>query len=107
MVVLPSAFTIKTGKAHWETLLKARAIENLYYIIAPNEVGLRANGLGTYGHSMIIGPWGEVLASAEGGNAVLLADIDLDKMSQLRQQFPSLIHYRSFVMQNLVEEVTR
>lgn len=106
-IVLPSAFTIETGKAHWETLLKARAIENLCYVIAPAEGGLRANGIGTYGHSMIIGPWGEVLASLEKGSGVILAKIDLEKMHQLRQRFPALTHYRSFVMQELVKESQR
>ncbi len=86
LVVLPSAFTINTGKAHWEILLKARAIENMYYMLAPNQYGNR------YGHSMIIGPWGETLAFQETGDGVLIAEIELEKMRLLRQQFPALSH---------------
>jgi len=94
MVVLPSAFTIKTGTDHWEILLKARAIENLYYLIAPAEVGVRANSLGTYGHSIIIGPWGNTLAISENKPGVIFAEIDLEEMKKLRSQFPALTHRR-------------
>ncbi len=105
IIVLPSAFTIQTGKAHWETLIRARAIENLCYMIAPGEVGQRHDGRGTYGHSMIIGPWGEILALAENDPGVISVDIDLEKMIELRKQFPTIKHYQSFVMQDLVNEV--
>jgi nitrilase len=107
IVVLPSAFTVPTGKAHWEILLRARAIENLCYIVAPGEIGLRADGRPTYGHSMIIGPWGEILASASSPNEAIMAEINLTKMQELRQQFPALNHYQNFVMKNLsIEENT-
>lgn len=103
IITLPSAFTIRTGRAHWEILLKARAIENLCYVVAPNQVGFRANGLGTYGHSMIVDPWGKRIASTKTEEAVIVANVDLAKMKQIREQFPVLTHYQSFVMQNLVE----
>lgn len=107
IIVLPSAFTSQTGKAHWEILLKARAIENLCYVIASGEVGFRANGLSTYGHSMVIGPWGETLASLKEGSGVVMAEIDLPKMIQLRQQFPAISHYRPLVMKALMQESQR
>jgi len=101
IIVLPSAFTVETGTVHWETLLKARAIENLCYLIGAAEVGTRADGRTTYGHSMIVGPWGEILAHQDSGTGVILANIDLVKLKALREQFPVLSHYQSFVMQAL------
>ncbi len=105
VIVLPSAFTIQTGKAHWETLIRARAIENLCYMVAPGEIGLRHDGRGTYGHSMIVGPWGDILAFNDNESGVITADIDLEKMKELRKQFPTIKHYQPFVMQDLVNEV--
>lgn len=92
--VVPSAFTVPTGKVHWEVLLKARAIENLCYVVAPNEAGVRANGLRTYGHSLILSPWGEILASAQEGETILYAEIDLSTQQKIRTQFPALSHLR-------------
>lgn len=107
IIVLPSAFTVPTGMAHWEILLRARAIENLCYVVAPGEIGLRADGRPTYGNSMIIGPWGEILTRATLPNEAIIAEVDLTKIEQMRQQFPALNHYQSFVMQNLsIEENT-
>lgn len=107
IIVLPSAFTVPTGMAHWEILLRARAIENLCYVVAPGEIGLRADGRPTYGNSMIIGPWGEILTRATLPNEAIMAEVDLTKIKQMRQQFPALNHYQSFVMQNLsIEENT-
>lgn len=103
IIVLPSAFTIPTGKAHWEVLLRARAIENLCYVIAPNQVGIRANGIGTYGHSMIVGPWGEILDSLEKQAGVIIADLDFEKMHQMRNKFPALSHCQPFVLQELIQ----
>ncbi|MFI4937678.1 MAG: carbon-nitrogen hydrolase family protein [Candidatus Berkiellales bacterium] len=103
VMVLPSAFTVTTGQVHWETLLKARAIENLCYIVAPGQVGLRANGKKTYGHSMIINPWGEILGRLESEPGILVAEIDLAKLAEIRQRFPALQHTRSFVMASLSE----
>jgi predicted amidohydrolase len=90
---VPSAFTAVTGFAHWEVLLRARAIENLCYVLAPNQGGLHENGRQTYGHSMIIEPWGRVLSRCETGIALLTADIDLQELRQLRLRFPSNEHH--------------
>ncbi|MBS0290600.1 MAG: carbon-nitrogen hydrolase family protein [Proteobacteria bacterium] len=107
IVVLPSAFTIPTGKAHWEILLRARAIENLCYIIAPGECGLRSDGRGTFGHSMIISPWGEILSSLQAAPGLVSANIDLDKMQTLRNNFPALNHIQSFVIKEFAKEVSQ
>jgi nitrilase len=90
--LLPSAFTEATGKVHWEILLKARAIENLAYMVAPNHAGIRLNGRKAYGHSMIIDPWGATLASAKTSAEILYTKIDLDHLNHIRQQFPALSH---------------
>ena len=103
ILVLPSAFTFQTGQKHWKTLLKARAIENLCYVVAPAQVGKRLNGHGTYGHSMIIDPWGEILAVLEKDTGIIQADIDLRKLTELRKQFPALDHRRAFVIKELFE----
>lgn len=92
--VLPSAFTSITGRAHWESLLRARAIENLCYIIAPDQGGYHKNGRETYGDSMIIDPWGVVLNRLPHGTGVVVSDIDLEKLRKTRQNFPSLQHKR-------------
>jgi deaminated glutathione amidase len=84
---VPSAFTVPTGMAHWETLLRARAIENQAYVVAPAQGGLHASGRRTYGHSMIVDPWGEVLGVQPEGEGVVLADIDLDRVQQVRRSF--------------------
>lgn len=107
MIVLPSAFTQPTGKVHWEILLRARAIENLCYVIAPDQVGMRLSGHGTYGHSMVVDPWGEIIAQAEEKPALLVVELDLDNMHQIRQRFPALSHYRHFVIEQLAEEIER
>lgn len=90
---VPSAFTATTGEAHWEVLLRARAIENLSYVVAANQGGQHANGRHTYGHSMIIEPWGRVLTVQEPGTGIIFADIDLQRQQQLRQQFPCNDHH--------------
>lgn len=92
ILVVPAAFTAVTGAAHWEILLRARAIENLSYVLAAAQGGLHANGRTTFGHSMIIDHWGTVLASRDNGVGVVTAAIDLEKMMHLRQQFPALQH---------------
>lgn len=91
---VPSAFTAVTGAAHWETLLRARAIENLCYVVAPAQGGLHANGRRTHGHSMIVGPWGEVLAERAEGEGVVLGDIDLGRLAEVRQSLPALDNRR-------------
>lgn len=92
VLIIPSAFTAKTGAAHWEVLLRARAIENLCYVIAPNQGGFHLNGRKTYGHSMIIDPWGLVLDCYKTGAGFVAADIDLDKLKKVRSAFPVLDH---------------
>ena len=94
ILVIPSAFTAKTGAAHWEVLLRARAIENLCYVIAPNQGGFHLNGRKTYGHSMIIDPWGTVLDCYKTGEGFVSAELDLDKLAKVRNAFPVLSHRR-------------
>lgn len=91
---VPAAFTATTGEAHWRTLLRARAIENLAYVIAPGQFGMHPDGRATYGHSVIIDPWGSVLAEAVDGNCHVAADIDVDLPTQLRSEFPALANRR-------------
>ena len=92
--VLPSAFTSLTGKAHWESLLRARAIENLCYMIAPDQGGYHINGRETHGDSMIIDPWGVVLNRLPHGTGVVVSDINLDMLRKTRNNFPALQHKR-------------
>lgn len=92
IITVPSAFTATTGAAHWETLLKTRAIENLSYVIASNQGGTHVNKRETWGHSMIVDPWGTILASIEKGAGVAVAAIDLEKQAKLRKMFPVLEH---------------
>ena len=92
IITVPSAFTAITGKAHWETLLRARAVENLCYVIAPNQGGRHINNRETWGHSMVINPWGDILAVVEQGEGIACADIDLDQLKTLRNNFPALKH---------------
>ena len=96
IITAPAAFTATTGQAHWETLLKARAVENLSYVIASNQGGTHANGRETWGHSMIVDPWGTVLASVEKGAGVAIATIDLKKQATLRNTFPTLKHRKIY-----------
>jgi len=94
VLLVPSAFTAKTGAAHWMVLLRARAIENLCFVIAPNQGGRHANGRSTYGHSSVIDPWGTPLATATEGEAVICASLDLGELHHKRRQFPVLQHQR-------------
>ncbi len=91
---VPAAFTKVTGTAHWHTLLRARAIENLAYVIAPGQYGEHADDRTTYGHSIIIDPWGVVLAEQASGNCFVAADIDPDRPTKLRAEFPALANRR-------------
>lgn len=93
IITVPSAFTATTGRAHWESLLRARAVENLCYIIASNQGGRHVNQRETWGHSLIMNPWGDILAMVrEEGNGVACADIDLEQLYRLRNTFPTLEH---------------
>ncbi|MFI4954981.1 MAG: carbon-nitrogen hydrolase family protein [Gammaproteobacteria bacterium] len=90
ILVVPSAFTFPTGQAHWEVLLRARAIENFCYVIAANQVGVQADNRRSFGHSMIIDPWGKVLANAgEQEPMVIVAEIDLNYVKECRARIPS------------------
>ncbi len=89
---VPSAFTGPTGRAHWETLLRARAIENLCYVIAPAQSGFHANGRETYGDSMIVDYWGRILRRLPRGQGCVVADLDLAAQTEVRHSFPALQH---------------
>ncbi|MBX2834356.1 MAG: carbon-nitrogen hydrolase family protein [Micavibrio sp.] len=93
---VPAAFTVPTGQAHWETLLRARAIETGCYVIAPAQCGEHEGGRKTYGYSMIISPWGEVLAQAGSEQSIIYADITLDEIEKARHSIPALTHDREF-----------
>lgn len=92
MIVVPSAFTDTTGKAHWETLVRARAIENMCYVIAPAQGGYHLSGRETYGHSMIVDPWGVVLDQLPRGSGVVIASINTQYQESLRKSLPALKH---------------
>lgn len=89
-LAMPAAFTVPTGRAHWETLLRARAIENLCYVVAPAQSGTHTSGRETYGDSIIIDYWGQVLSRLAKGSGVITADIDLAKEAETRARFPAL-----------------
>ena len=92
IIAIPSAFTAITGKAHWEVLLRARAIENLAYVVASAQGGYHVNGRETYGHSMIIDPWGRVLDCLPNGSGYVMANIDMQQLNTTRRNFPALEH---------------
>jgi len=95
VVVVPSAFTAPTGAAHWHTLVRARAIENQCYVVAPDQYGPTTHGFDNYGHSVIVDPWGEVLADAgEGSPRVIHAELDGGWLASVRRRLPSLAHRR-------------
>ena len=94
LIFVPSAFTAYTGQAHWEALLRARAIENQVYLIAPDQFGKSAKSFETHGHSMIVDPWGKVLAERADGAGFISAEIDLDYLARIRAELPALKHRR-------------
>jgi nitrilase len=94
IVVVPAAFTVPTGEVHWLPLLQARAIESLVYVVAAGQWGEHAGGRKTYGHSLILGPWGELLAELPTGPGVVCADLDIIRLEELRQRFPTIQHRR-------------
>ncbi|MET0334415.1 MAG: carbon-nitrogen hydrolase family protein, partial [Rhizobacter sp.] len=94
LIAVPAAFTHTTGLAHWEVLLRARAIENQCYVIAAAQGGLHENGRRTFGHSLIVDPWGEVLALVETGEGVAMAELDPQRIASVRAQLPALTHRR-------------
>jgi predicted amidohydrolase len=94
LIFVPSAFTAFTGQAHWEPLLRARAIENQVYVIAPDQFGKSPKSFETHGYSMIIDPWGKVIAELPDGPGVITAEIDLDYLAKIRGELPALKHRR-------------
>jgi predicted amidohydrolase len=94
VLVVPSAFTLATTRDHWETLLRARAIENQAFVVAANQIGEHAPGLRSGGRSMIVDPWGLVLAAAPDREMVITADLDLEQQDEIRRRLPSLANRR-------------
>ena len=94
VLVVPAAFTHTTGQAHWELLLRARAVENQCYVLAAAQGGTHLNGRRTWGHSMVIDPWGEVLDEQDEGEGFVMADVQRERIEQVRTQLPALAHRR-------------
>jgi nitrilase len=92
LIVVPSAFTYTTGRAHWEILLRARAIENQCYVLAAAQGGVHPNGRRTWGHSMLVDPWGEVMAVLPEGEGVVAGELDPEKLATVRGNLPALRH---------------
>ncbi|WMW82353.1 carbon-nitrogen hydrolase family protein [Undibacterium cyanobacteriorum] len=92
LMVLPAAFTHVTGQAHWEVLLRARAIENQCYVLASAQGGLHENGRRTWGHSMLIDPWGKIIDCVDEGEGICVGDLDLENMGKMRANLPALQH---------------
>jgi nitrilase len=92
LIVVPAAFTYTTGKAHWEVLLRARAIENQCYVLAAAQGGLHPNGRRTWGHSMLIDPWGEIESVLPEGEGIVIGDIDPHRLHKVRESLPALKH---------------
>ena len=91
---VPSAFTVPTGTAHWHLLLRARAVENLCYVVAPAQGGVHAGGRRTYGHALIVDPWGTVLAERAEGEGAVIAEMDTERLAEFRRALPALEHRR-------------
>lgn len=94
IILLPSAFTTVTGAAHWHVLLRARAIETQCYVVAAAQAGLHENGRSTYGHSLVVSPWGEIMTEQEFGVGMIEAELDLEKMHEIRSAMPIINHNR-------------
>jgi predicted amidohydrolase len=92
LICVPSAFTFATGALHWEILLRARAIENQVYVVAANQIGVGPAGFADFGHSLIVDPWGTPIGRATNGETVLVSEIDLDYLAQVRRELPCLTH---------------
>lgn len=95
ILAFPSAFSAPTGRAHWDVLIRARAIENQIYVIAADQYGRHTPQFASYGHSAIIDPWGKILASHDEGDAVISAEIDLEQLAEIRRALPALTHRRA------------
>jgi nitrilase len=96
VLVIPAAFTAQTGAAHWDLLVRSRSVENLCYTVAANQGGFHVNGRETYGHSMIVDPWGKTLASLASGAGVVTAEINRERLEKVRTAFPVLSHRRLY-----------
>jgi nitrilase len=94
LILVPSAFTVPTGSAHWSVLLRARAIENQCYVLAAAQGGTHVNGRQTYGHSMLIDPWGEVVSVLPQGEGVVMGEMDLERLMSVRHNLQALLHRR-------------
>lgn len=101
ILAVPSAFTVPTGQAHWHTLLRARAIETGCFVLAPAQHGQHDDGRITYGHSLVVNPWGEVIAEKREGTGLLMADLDLQQVQAARAKLPSLQHSRPYRVQTV------
>jgi predicted amidohydrolase len=99
MLAIPSSFTVPTGKAHWHLLMRARAVETGCFVLAAAQAGRHEVGRDTYGHSLVVAPWGEIIAEADGSTAgVTFAEIDLARVAEARGRVPSLDHDRAFTL---------
>jgi predicted amidohydrolase len=92
LILVPAAFTATTGRAHWLTLLRARAIENLCYVLAPAQGGRHDNGRATFGHSVLFDPWGETVAQLDEGPGIVAGEVDTARIAQVRASLPALAH---------------
>jgi predicted amidohydrolase len=101
ILAVPSAFTVPTGQAHWHTLLRARAIETGCFVLAPAQHGQHEDGRTTYGHTLVVNPWGEVMAEKPDGTGILMAELDLSQVRQAREKIPSLQHTRTYQLRNI------
>jgi predicted amidohydrolase len=95
VITVPAAFTLATTRDHWEVLVRARAIENQCFVIAPNQIGTHAPGQRSGGRSLIVDPWGLVLACAPDGETAIVADLDFENLQQIRRRIPALGHRRA------------
>src|SRR6202044_271780 len=94
VITVPAAFTLTTTRDHWEVLVRARAIENQCFVVAPNQIGHHPGGLRSGGRSLIVDPWGIVLAGASDEETAIVADLDLDRVADVRRRLPALAHRR-------------
>jgi predicted amidohydrolase len=106
-LAIPSAFTRQTGAAHWHVLVRARAIENGAFVLAAAQSGKHENGRETYGHSLVVSPWGDVIAEADDGTGVIVADIRPEEVEKARTRIPSLRHDRPFEISRPAPALTR
>jgi predicted amidohydrolase len=106
MLTIPSAFTQQTGEAHWHVLIRARAIENGCFVFAAAQGGKHENGRETFGHSLIVDPWGRILAEGGGEPGIVMSEVDLAEVSKARARIPSLQHGHRFELVEALAEPT-